>query len=68
MQLSDTEPFYALVELFQFVANAEGLFFATVNPKISAETVYDSMDQQQSTLSNLLYFQNIFFGSRGQIE
>ena len=59
MQLLGTDPFYALIELFQFAANAEGLFLATIDPKISAETGYDSVNQQQSTLSNHLYFQNI---------
>lgn len=59
MDLLSKDPFYALNELFYFVANAESLFLATLETKISVETGYGTVNQKESTLSNLLYFKEI---------
>lgn len=45
MRLLGTDPFYALNELFQFAANAESIFLATLETKIDADTGYTSFDE-----------------------
>ncbi|KAL8903057.1 MAG: hypothetical protein Q9207_004189 [Kuettlingeria erythrocarpa] len=59
MELLGQDPFYAITELFRFAASAESLFLATLETKISSETGYNTVSHQKSTLSNLLYFQDI---------
>lgn len=59
IQLLKIDPFYALHELFAFVASSELQFLNLVDSKLGPETGYEILSQKTPSLSNLLYTQEI---------
>jgi hypothetical protein len=58
-QAMKADPFYALDDLFRFSAFQYQQFLNMMEEKMGPETGHSSLDQEQPTLSNLLYFQEI---------
>lgn len=53
------DPFCTLSGLFQFSASSETQFLNLIESKIDADTRYYSLENEEPTLANLLYFQEL---------
>lgn len=66
-QTAQSDPFYALHEVFKFCASSEAQFLNMMQHILASETGYSAL-QKSPTLSNLLYSQEILESHRTQIR
>jgi hypothetical protein len=59
LDLMKVDAFYALDEVFRFSASSHQQLLNLMEKKIGPEAGYSSLEEEQPTLSNLLYFQEI---------